>query len=231
MSRLRESKSTEPYHLTVQSRWLKVLLIFAACFLGVFGASVSQHAQSNHAATIPVIGTQPKIIQTETNGFAHPSIGFSADSLALMQKEVKAGYDPWVSAFNDLANTSNAALDYQTRNQNPSDPTKPLYTDIAGDAQAREGKVDGAAAWSQTLMYLATGNNQFRQNAMTILRMWSQVRQKTSGFIDSHISTSEAIYPMVISVWRGHKMTLIISPIFLRVYGPRLGFITSIRDI
>ena len=152
---------------------------------------------STEALAAAAIGEQPTITGMEQDGFAHPSIGFSKESLELMQTKLREGYDPWVSALNTFAQQANAALDYQTRNSNPADPTKPLYTDMAGDAQAREGKVDGNAAWCQAVMYVATGNVQYRKNCMDILRKWAQVRQTTNAFSDSHISSSEAVYPMV----------------------------------
>lgn len=169
--------------------------------LAAFGEGA--HAQSGAASSVravqPVsmIGEQPTISSERVNGFEHPSIGFSKTSLELMQTMLREGYDPWVSALEEFAQKPNAAIDYQTRNSDPSDPTRPLYDDMSGDAQAREGKVDGDAAWCQAVMYVATGKVEYRQNCMDILRKWSQVRQKTAAFTDSHISTSEAVYPMV----------------------------------
>ncbi|MBB3112129.1 hypothetical protein FHS18_004207 [Paenibacillus phyllosphaerae] len=142
---------------------------------------------------------QPAIVETVSEaGFVHPSIGFSADSLTLMQQQIAIGAEPWASAFETYRKSSAGSLDYDIRNQSKIDPSKPAYTKVDNDAKAKETKVDAEAAYTNAVIWTATGDMRYREKAMKIIRLWSQLDPANpTGFTDSHISIGDAMVNMV----------------------------------
>lgn len=115
-----------------------------------------------------------------------------------MQQQIAIGAEPWASAFESFRNSTSGSLDYDIRNQSKVDPTKPAYTRIDNDAKAKEAKVDAEAAFTDAVIWTATGDIRYREKAMSIIRLWSQIDPTNpSGFTDSHISIGDAMSNMV----------------------------------
>ncbi|MGO4374862.1 hypothetical protein AB4Z21_29745, partial [Paenibacillus sp. MCAF20] len=105
---------------------------------------------------------------------------------------------PWASAFESFRNSSSGSLDYDIRNQSKIDPSKPAYTKIDNDAKAKEAKVDAEAAFTDAVIWAATGDIRYREKAMQIIRLWSQIDPANpKGFTDSHISIGDALSNMI----------------------------------
>ncbi|MCW3790214.1 carbohydrate-binding protein [Paenibacillus sp. LS1] len=151
------------------------------------------------AADDSVIHSQPAILETiSPEGFVHPSVGFTGNALKLMQEKVAIGAEPWASAFEEFRTSPSGSLDYDIRNQSKLDKTKPAYTKIDNDAKAKEAKVDAEAAFTDAVIWAATGDVRYREKAMTIVRLWSQIDPANpKGFTDSHISIGDAMANMV----------------------------------
>lgn len=151
------------------------------------------------AADDSVIHSQPAILETiSPEGFVHPSVGFTGNALKLMQEKVAIGAEPWASALEEFRTSPSGSLDYDIRNQSKLDKTKPAYTKIDNDAKAKEAKVDAEAAFTDAVIWAATGDVRYREKAMTIVRLWSQIDPANpKGFTDSHISIGDAMANMV----------------------------------
>ncbi|KRF06764.1 hypothetical protein ASG89_18050 [Paenibacillus sp. Soil766] len=180
------------------------LFLIANIFLSVLSlpakaADTSTSGSSTQTNNSSAIFEQPVINDTvSAAGFVHPSIGFSSDSLRLMQQKIAIGEEPWVSAFESFRNSPSGSLDYDIRNKSKLDPSKPAYTKVDNDAKAKEAKVDAAAAIADAVIWTATGDIRYRAKAMEIIRLWSRIDPTNPvGFTDSHISIGDAMSDMV----------------------------------
>lgn len=162
-------------------------------------AASADEAVTDNPSGDSAIFEQPAINETiSAAGFVHPAVGFSGESLRLMQQKVAIGAEPWASAFESFRNSSSGSLDYDIRNQSKIDPAKPAYTKVDNDAKAKEAKVDAAAAFTDAVIWAASGDIRYREKAMSIIRLWSQIDPTNPvGFTDSHISIGDAMFNMV----------------------------------
>ncbi|WP_419999764.1 alginate lyase family protein [Streptomyces boninensis] len=101
--------------------------------------------------------------------FNHPGVLENRDQLALMRQQVTAGAQPWKSAFVEMRSSRYGSLAYQTHPranvQCPFD-AKPGH----GCTEERE---DAIAAYTQALLWNATGKRAHAEKAMQIMDAWS----------------------------------------------------------
>ncbi|MBQ6796151.1 MAG: RICIN domain-containing protein [Clostridia bacterium] len=105
-------------------------------------------------------------------GFIHPGILITKENITLMQRNIREGKEPWASSFEKLATAS------------ISSPTVRIYaydsnadtTSLKTEARLKNMRMDSRSVVNQALMYVITGNEVYRENTMTILRMWSRLR-------------------------------------------------------
>ena len=134
----------------------------------------------------------------DESGFKHPGVGLTKDILENLILQVRAKKEPWYSYFNAMAGYYSANRNVVSANQNSGDWTKP-----ASDAFNSQGfngrfRTDGIRAYTQALMYIITGDEAYRANAMRIIRIWSQMDPaKYAVFNDAHIHTGIPLYRMV----------------------------------
>lgn len=111
--------------------------------------------------------------ETDTStGFVHPGIIITKENIVRMQKNIREGKEPWLSSFEKLAT---AAI---------SSPTVRIYaydsnadtTSLRTEARLKNMRMDSRSVVNQALMYVITGDEVYRKNTMTILRMWSRLR-------------------------------------------------------
>ncbi|XEC94400.1 LamG-like jellyroll fold domain-containing protein [Paenibacillus tarimensis] len=151
--------------------------------------------------TTPSIFTdyQPTIHEViDESGFKHPGVGLTKDILENVRTQVRAQKEPWNTYFNHMLLSGAAAKNVGSNNQSGSDPTKPASD--AFNSQGFNGRfiADGLKAYTQTLMYVITGDEVYRANAMRIIRIWSQMDPaKYAYFNDAHIHTGIPLYRMV----------------------------------
>ncbi|KIR61354.1 MULTISPECIES: putative Ig domain-containing protein [Micromonospora] len=124
-------------------------------------------------------------------GFAHPGIGLSAADLRSTQAQIRAGTEPWKSYFEAMAATTAAATTYRSANSKsaavPDQPADNTFTQVG--MRYREN-TDGVAALTQALMWVTTGNEVYRRNAIQVVRVWSRMDPtKYAYFADAHIHT------------------------------------------
>ncbi|WP_168121730.1 S-layer homology domain-containing protein [Paenibacillus sp. HB172176] len=181
---------------------LRMISVFlaASMIMSIFTQTAGAAENTDDPETpASAIYEQPVIDETVSNtGFVHPAIGFSADTLRLMQEKVAIGAEPWVSAFESFRQKASGSLDYDIRNQSKLDPSLPAYTKIDNDSKAKEAKVDAEAAFTDAVIWTATGDLRYREKAMSIIRLWSLIDPSDPvGFTDSHISIGDAMANMV----------------------------------
>ncbi|WP_323958848.1 hypothetical protein GC088_09830 [Arthrobacter sp. JZ12] len=137
----------------------------------------------------------PAITETvSAEGFAHPGVGLTADHLQNAQAQVKAGVEPWASYYEAMAQTKYAARDYVAENQGPTDdqPKSDAYNQVSMRSMAH---TDSLGALTQALMYVMTGDETYRANALHVIRTWSSLDPaKYQYFNDSHIHTGVPLY-------------------------------------
>lgn len=142
----------------------------------------------------------PAITRTVSDaGFSHPGIGFTADNLENMRTQVRAGVDPWASYYEAMTETKYAARDYRAENAQPG--TDIPKNDAYASAGMRSSALrDSIGAMTQALEYAVTGDEQYRANALHVLRTWSSLDPaKYAYFGDAHIHTGVPLYYMLIA--------------------------------
>lgn len=117
------------------------------------------------------IPTVTEEINNDT-GFIHPGIIITKDDITRMQSKIREGAEPWATSFETLATAG------------ISSPTVRIYaydsnadtTSLKTEARLKNMRMDSRSVVNQALMYVITGDEVYRKNTMTILRMWSRLR-------------------------------------------------------
>ncbi len=110
-----------------------------------------------------------------TTRLVHPGILHSATELAFVRAQVAAKAEPWASAFAALQKSSYASLSYAE---------KPYATVECGSYNkpnigCSQIVDDGMAAYTQALLWNATGDIAHANKAIEIIDAWANVYQKT----------------------------------------------------
>lgn len=125
-------------------------------------------------------------------GFIHPGILITKDNIVRMQTKIREGKEPWTSSFEKLATA------------NISSPTVRIYaydsnadtTALKSEARLKNMRMDSRSAVNQSLMYVITGDEVYRKNTMTILRMWSKLRDVYTTLGSDRIDHGEIGFKM-----------------------------------
>lgn len=125
-------------------------------------------------------------------GFIHPGILITKDNIVRMQTKIREGAEPWASSFEKLA-----AADI-------SSPTVRIYaydsnadtTALKSEARLKNMRMDSRSVVNQALMYVITGDEVYRENTMTILRMWSKLRDVYTTLGSDRIDHGEIGFKM-----------------------------------
>ncbi len=169
--------------------------VVTAGALAAAGALIAAQPAAAEEAPSP-----PEIVRSVSDaGFAHPGVGFTADHLENMRAQVLSGVDPWASYYDAMTQTRYAARDFRAENAQPGTDTP--KNDAYSDAGMRSSALrDSLGAMAQTLEYVVTGDEQYRANALHVLRTWSSLDPaKYAYFADAHIHTGVPLYYMLIA--------------------------------
>jgi large repetitive protein len=143
---------------------------------------------------IPEATDQVNIHKTVVNGFTHPGVGLTREILDHAREQVIAKKEPWYSGYKQLCSNRYSARETRARNESYKTPGEP--DSDALDSQGMEMRLsqDSGKAYNQALMYYFTGDNVYRANALTILRVWSKMDPaKCKPYRDANI---HAGYPL-----------------------------------
>ena len=134
-------------------------LIFGLCLIA---------ASASAAVSGSAVPTSPTVSRA---GFLHPGVLVNRAQLELIRQRVATGTEPQKSAFAALLATPLADLNYV-----PS----PRATVECGsyskpDLGCKDERRDSAAAYSQAIAWVVTGNPKYARNAIRIMNAWSTV--------------------------------------------------------
>jgi hypothetical protein len=168
--------------------------IFNPAFAGTASTDVKARVDAMLTTFVPNV-TESKTA-TATVPLTHPGVGVTKGLLDNMRDRVRAGEEPWASAFVNFSAIGSSQTAPLIRNTGDN----PDYINIPGGGQGTSGYYvirnmaqDAHTAWAQTIMWYVTGNEVYRQNAMKLLRAWSQV-QSIGNIYDEQIRVSLAVY-------------------------------------
>jgi hypothetical protein len=129
------------------------------------------YAAEEYAGSIINPDFKPQIVVTKSDsGFTHPGIFLSAEDLDRIQKMVRGGYEPWASAFDEFRKNPKASKDYVI--QNLDSDGNPKYIQMAISNGQYEARADANAAYAQALMWYITGDSDYSNKALKIIRSW-----------------------------------------------------------
>ncbi|XEC96028.1 discoidin domain-containing protein [Paenibacillus tarimensis] len=133
-----------------------------------------------------------------SNGFTHPGVGLTKPILETIREQVQAQKEPWYSYFRSMTGSGFASKTAKPRNQSSSDPTKPDSDRFDSQGFQQRFINDALLTYTQALMYVITGDETYRANAMHTIRIWSQMDPtKYAYYSDAHIHTGVPLNWMV----------------------------------
>jgi hypothetical protein len=165
---------------------LVALTVFAS------GDIAQAYLAGNGSNSTGSVGTETPVRQEQTGpvAFKHPGLLNSKAELDLIKARIKAGAEPWSSAFNRLKNSGYANLSWSPH---------PLAVVHANGKDADLENEDAKAAYAQALLWYFTGNDAYARKSAQILDAWS-------GQLASHVSTNQQ--HALVAAWCGSVFPL-----------------------
>ena len=178
-------------------RMLSILV--SICLMATILPLAAGVAAADTTAQSMITDYQPTINEViDASGFKHPGVGLTKDILENVRTEVRAQKEPWNTYFNQMLLSSAASKTVTSSNQSGTDPTKPGT--YAFNSQGVESKfiADALKAYTQAILYVVTGDETYRANAMHIIRIWSQMDPtQYAYYTDAHIHSGIPLNRMV----------------------------------
>ena len=175
----------------------RALALFAALALSLglvqLAPSTADPAEAQETAACDV---QFDTTESEA-GFTHPGVGLTEPIIQNARDQIAAGQEPWTSGLAAMKRSSAAGVNVTSSNAG-TDPTKPRSD--AFDSQGFNSRfiADGLKAYTQSVLFVLTGEEVYRENALAIIRIWEQMDpEKYVYFTDSHIHTGIPLNRMV----------------------------------
>jgi hypothetical protein len=128
-------------------------------------------------------------------GFVHPGVGLSADDLRNAQEMVRTGQEPWASYFDAMTKTGAASKTYRASNsKSASEPDVALDPNFTQVGLRYRETNDSFGALTQSLMWVMSGDEVYRKNAIQALRTWASMNPDGyKYFADAHIHTGKPL--------------------------------------
>lgn len=138
-------------------------------------------AQTRKKLIVKII--TPKATEVKSQeGFVHPGICLSAADLNRIQKMVRLGNEPWASSFDKFRLAPKSSKNYIIKNIDKKG--NPKYEEMGNGNGQYEARQDADAAYAQTLMWYITGDDDYSQKALQIIRSWYiSLKRKTSDML------------------------------------------------
>ncbi len=122
----------------------------------------------------------------KSEGFHHPGILVNGAQLTEIKRRVAVGMEPQKSAFEALSSSSLGALDYKA---------SPVEIVSCGprsnpDLGCKVEQADCAAAHSQSLLWVITGNEAYAKNAVNIMNAWSSTLSNGHNYANGPVQAA-----------------------------------------
>ena len=158
-------------HKRLQKLWSLLLAVTLVAAYLPFGQQKAAAADAAPAGSAKVVITPV----TSEEGFTHPGIGLTKEILENARAQVIAKQEPWYSYYVTMSQSAYASSTFSSNifgsaNADGTDNPKKRNVNSKGEFVA-----DGLRAYTQALMYVFTGEESYRANAMRIIRLWSQM--------------------------------------------------------
>lgn len=129
-------------------------------------------------------------------GFIHPGVGITKTELENVREQVAQQRDPWFSYYQNLVSSAYASREFACNNS--IDGETPRDDNYDSQGMKNRAGADGERAYTQALLYVITGDEVYRSNAIRIIRIWEQMDPtKYKYFVDAHIHTGWGLYRMI----------------------------------
>jgi hypothetical protein len=167
--------------------------------LAAGAALLAAPPQTAQAADYEDLITDDVVVINETvsdAGFVHPGVGLTADDLRTAQEMVRTGQEPWASYFEAMADTGFAGTGYRASNSKSAAQPDQALTDTytQGGMRTRQ-RNDSFGSLTQALMWVMTGDEVYRRNAVQSLRAWADMNPDGYAYFpDAHIHTGHPLY-------------------------------------
>ncbi|GAA2155060.1 putative Ig domain-containing protein [Glycomyces lechevalierae] len=174
---------------------LAALTVALATGLGAIAAPPQVAQAANYEDLIT--GNVVTINETVSDaGFVHPGVGLTAEDLRTAQEMVRTGQEPWASYFEAMADTGFAATGYRASNsKSATEPDKALTRDYNQGGLRSRQRNDSFGSLTQALMWVMTGDEVYRRNAIQSLRVWADMNPDGYAYFpDAHIHTGHPLY-------------------------------------
>jgi hypothetical protein len=128
------------------------------------------------------------------SGLKHPGVLHSRTDLNVIRDMVWLGQEPWVSGFEKLRTSPEAAKDViiYGKGGTQQEFVYEAISDSNGDKQLRQ---DATIAYQQALMWYITGDDVYADNAIAVLDAWAE------GLKDFFGTTEPANWDDVAAIW------------------------------
>ncbi|MFC7619276.1 hypothetical protein ACFQU4_02950 [Microlunatus sp. GCM10028923] len=138
---------------------------------------------------------------TSDAGFVHPGVGLSAADLRSAQAMVRTGEEPWASYFETMTRTGFASTTFRAQNsKSAAEPDKAADRNFTHVGLRNRETNDSFGALTQALLWVMTGNEVYRKNAIQALRTWADMDPNGYRYFpDAHIHTGHPLYQFLMA--------------------------------
>ncbi|MBA2945475.1 discoidin domain-containing protein [Streptomyces himalayensis] len=128
-------------------------------------------------------------------GFVHPGVGLSAKNLRNAQEMVRSGTEPWASYFDATTQVRPwAGTSYTVDNMVRGKPDVPVTNTFTQGGMRGRMTRDSFGVLTQALLWVNTGDEAYRRNAIMGLRTWSNMNPDGYAYFpDAHIHTGKPL--------------------------------------
>ncbi|CAN7168420.1 putative Ig domain-containing protein [Pseudoduganella sp. LjRoot289] len=133
-------------------------------------------------------------------GIKHPALGFTLAQLDYARQQTRADVEPYKTYYNILATVccSYANINLQPTNRDATKVDTPNTPNYNGSTAQTRMINDSQGALTQAILYYMTGQNEYRRNAMRILRTWSNMNPAGYAYFpDAHIHNGVPLFRML----------------------------------
>ncbi len=182
---------------------MRLAAVVAALAVGMSPVTVAVPASAEVAAYQDLLTDhQVKITETTSDaGFVHPGVGLSAVDLRSAQEMVRSGDEPWASYFETMTKTGFASTTFRAPNsKSAAEPDKAADRNFNHVGLRNRETNDSFGALTQSLMWVMTGNEIYRRNAIQVLRTWADMNPDGYRYFpDAHIHTGHPLYQFLMA--------------------------------